>query len=65
MDRKEFLLKIMEKTNKVMRIVLSVVTFVAIALVVVGVLALPLQVNLADGKVVASANIYDFIKFKR
>lgn len=52
----------MEKTNKVMRIVLSVVTFVAIALVVVGVLALPLQANIADGKVVASANIYDFIK---
>ncbi len=51
----------MEKTNKVMRIILSVVTFVAIALAIIGVLALPLQAKIEAGKVTASANIYDFI----
>ena len=52
----------MEKTNKVMRIVLSVCTFVAIALVVIGVLALPITATVADGTVVESSNIYEMIK---
>ena len=52
----------MEKTNKVMRIVLSIVTFVAIAIAIIGVLALPLQAVVNDGKVVGTANIYDYIK---
>lgn len=51
----------MEKTNKVMRIILSVVTFVVIALAFIGVLALPIQANIIDGKVAQSYNIYNLI----
>ena len=52
----------MEKTNKVMRIVLSIVTFVAIALIVIGVFALPIQSTVAGGKVVATATVYDMLE---
>ena len=53
----------MEKTNKVMNIVLSVVTFVAIALFAGGIFALPLTALKVDGAgTVGSANIYEFIE---
>ena len=51
----------MEKTNKVMRIVLSIVTFVAIGLFVIALFALPLQSGV-QGSTTVNSDIYDFIK---
>ena len=51
----------MEKTNKVMRIVLSIVTFVAIGLFAVALFALPLQSGVqGDAKV--TTTIYGFVE---
>lgn len=54
-------LLVMEKTNKVVRVVLSIVTFVAITLYVISLFALPIQSSVSGGTTVNS-NIYDFIK---
>lgn len=51
----------MEKTNKVMRIVLSIVTFAIIGLFILALFALPLQGGVQGGTKV-SATIYDVIK---
>ena len=51
----------MEKTNKVMRIVLSIVTFVVVALFVVSLFALPVE-SAIQGNQTTNLNIYDIIK---
>ena len=51
----------MEKTNKVMRIVLSIVTFVVVALFVVSLFALPVESSVI-GNQTTNLNIYDINK---
>lgn len=51
----------MEKTNKVMRIILSVVTIVCVALFAVSFFALPVE-SVNNGAQTVSLNIYDIIK---
>lgn len=51
----------MEKTNKVMRIVLSIVTFVAIGLFAIALFALPLQSGV-QGSATVNTTIYGFVE---